>query len=356
MVKIVGLNKQQLNGFTRSESFQKFSFSPISELREVSHLQNPRAKPDDVLLFLAYDDEILAGYLGILPDDVTADNGEKFHFGWLSTLFVSENHRGKQIAQKLLFEAEQKYDKKLMITEFTPSAEGLYNKIGFFDYLKPKKAIRYYFKSNLAELLPSKKPVFENNKVWLKRLDTFVNYFIPYLSRKKNHLYKITTSIDAKLAKFIDCQKKNPVGRSISEFQWITDFPWLSKEREQENYIFSSYSQDYEIFWVSVYQNQEIACTMLCSVRNAHLKVLYYFGNSDFISEILPKIINKYKVKMMTVYDDKLNHSIQKNKSPKAIYTRVLERKYLIHKDLKAKIGDQFDFDFKDGDGDFSFT
>ena len=356
MIKIVGLNKQQLNGFTSSEDFQNFPFAPISELREISHIQNPRAKPDDILLFLAYDDEILAGYLGILPDDIVGENGEKFHFGWLSTLFVSEKHRGKQIAQKLLFDAEEKYHKKLMITEFTSSAEGLYNKIGFFDYLKPKKAIRYYFKSNLAELLPSKKPIFEKNKIWLKRLDNFVNFFIPYFGNGKNHLYKITKSLDEKLEKFINHQKKNPLGRSSEEFKWIADFPWLSKEKEQPNYLFSSFSEDYEMFWVSVYQNQEIVSAMLCSVRNGHLKVLYHFGNVNLVSEILPKIIKKYKVKMMTIFDDELNDSIKKNKSPKAIYKRPMERKYLIHKDLKEKIGKDFDYDFKDGDGDFSFT
>ncbi|MNT75778.1 hypothetical protein D3C72_2147020 [compost metagenome] len=59
---------------------------------------------------------------------------------------------------------------------------------------------------------------------------------------------------------------------------------------------------------------------------------------------------------MMTIFNDELNDSIKKNKSPKAIYQRPMERKYLIHKDLKEKIGKDFDYDFKDGDGDFSFT
>lgn len=356
MINIVGLNKEQLKGFTNSEDFHKFPFAPISEFREVSHIHNPRAKPEDLLLFLAYSGDDLAGYLGILPDDILGSDGEKFHFGWLSTLSVSEKYRGKQIAQKLLFAAEESYRKNLMVTEFTASAEGLYNKLVFFDYLNPKKAVRYYFKSNLAELLPSKKPVFENNRKWLKRLDKFINIFIPYISNGKNHLYKITKTFDKDLEKFISQQKRNPIGRSAAEFRWILDFPWLSREKEQPNYLFSSFSQDYEMFWVSIYQQQEIVATMLCSVRNSHLKVLYYFGKENLISDILPKIIKKYKVKMMTIFDDKLNAAINKNKSPRAIYTRQLVRKYLIHKDLRERIGENFNYDFKDGDGDFSFT
>ncbi|PZU86023.1 MAG: hypothetical protein DI529_09250 [Chryseobacterium sp.] len=356
MIKIIGLNKDQLKGFTKTEAFQNFEFAPISELREVSHIHNPRAKPEDQLLFLAYDDDNLAGYLGMLPDDVTDKNGNKIHFGWLSTLLVSEKFRGKQIAQKLLYAAEESYDKNLMITEFTPSAGRLYRKIGLFEDLTSKKAVRYYYKSNLAELLPAKKEIFIKNKKWLKRFDNFINIFIPYLSNGKNHIYKISKSLDENLIKFISKQVKNPIARSSEDFQWILDYPWLSQKKEESNYLFSSYSKDYEMFWVSVYENQQIVSAMLCSVRNSHLKVLYYFGSSKMIVEVLPKIIKKHSVKMMTIYDDSLNDSINKNNLPKAIYKRPLERKYMIHKDFKEKLGQGFDFQFTDGDGDFSFT
>ncbi|WP_169712644.1 GNAT family N-acetyltransferase [Epilithonimonas caeni] len=354
MIKIVGLNKDQLKGFTKTEAFENFEFAPISELREVSHIHNPRAKPEDNLLFLAYENDCLAGYLGMLPDDVTDRNGHKVHFGWLSTLFVSEKFRGKQIAQKLLYAAEESYNKNLMITEFTPSAGRLYRKIGMFEDLKTKAAVRYYYKSNLAELLPSKKDIFLKNKIWLKRFDSFINIFIPYLSKGKNHIYKISRSVDDDLSRFISVQAKNPIARSSEDFQWMLNFPWLSQKKEESDYLFSSYSEDYEMFWVVVYENQQIVSAMLCSVRNSHLKVLYYFGNSKVVSEVLPKIIRKYNVKMMTLYDDHLNHSI--NDLPKAIYKRPLKREYLVHKGFKEKLGKNFDFDFTDGDGDFSFT
>ncbi|SHJ89717.1 GNAT family N-acetyltransferase [Epilithonimonas mollis] len=356
MIKIVGLNKAQLKGFTKTEQFKQLDFAPISELREISHIHNPRAANNDVLLFLAYEDEQLAGYLGMLPDDVTDSSGNKIHFGWLSTLLVSEKFRGKQIAQKLLYAAEESYDKNLLITEFTPSAERLYRKIGLFEDLTSKKAIRYYFKSNLSELLPAKKVFFEKNRRWLKRLDNFLNSFIPYLGNDKNDLYKISKSADKNLEKFISSQRKNPIARNTEEFRWILDYPWLSNEKEQPDYLFSSFARNYEMFWVSVFENREIISSMLCSVRNGHLKILYYFGKADRISNILPKIIKKYKVKMMTVYDEKLNSEIRKTNTPKSIYKRPLQREYLIHRDFKSKLGKDFSFDFTDGDGDFAFT
>ncbi len=356
VISIVGLNKQQLKGFTTTGDFQHFPFAPISGFREISHVHNPRAKENDILLFLAYDDEELAGYFGILPDNVMLANGEIIHFGWLSTLYVSEKFRGKRIAPQLLFAAEKAYNKMLIVTEFTVSAEKLYRKIGIFEDLTTKNAVRYYFKSNLAELLPFKKEIFEHNKSRLKRFDNLINIFIPYLSNGKNHLYKISKNWNSELTKFISKQRKNPIGRSCEEFQWIIDFPWLSTEKGQPNYLFSSYAKDYEMFWVLIYENQEIISAMFCSARDGHLKVLYYFGTVFPISDMLPKIIKTYKVKMMTIYDDDLNSAIAKNKMPKAIYKRPLERKYLIHKDFREKLGKDFEFKFADGDGDFSFT
>ncbi|MCG2792106.1 MAG: GNAT family N-acetyltransferase [Weeksellaceae bacterium] len=356
MINIVGLNKLQLKGFTACEHFQKLAFAPISAFREISQTHNPRANDDDVLLFLAYNADQLAGYFGILPDELTLPDGEKIHFGWLSTLFVSEDFRGLKIAPQLLLAAEKAYSQNLMVTEFTPSAERLYRKSAMFEDFAIKNGVRYYFQSNLAQILPSKREIFAKNKKILKHTDNLVNTFIPYFSPGKNHLYKISKSIDKNLDHFIAKEKKNPIGRSSEEFRWMLDFPWLSTEKEQPDYLFSSYSKDYDMFWVSVYQHQEIVSAMLCSARDGHLKVLYYFGNIGLNVEILPKIIKKYKIKMMTIFDGQINSAIQKNKIPKALYKRPMRRKYMIHSGFREKLGENFDFKFMDGDGDFSFT
>lgn len=358
MIDIIQLNKQQLEGFTNSDAFKTFDFAPISELREKSHIHNPRAKYNDTLLFLAYEDGQLAGYLGMLPDDITNKAGELLHFGWLSTLFVSEKHRGKQIAQKLLYAAEGAYNGNLMITEFTESAGRLYYKIGLFQDFGEKKAVRYYFKSNLAELLPIKKKIFNDNKSLLKIMDKIINIFVPYLSKGKNHTYKISNEWTPELENFITYQEKNSISRGAQDFKWIINYPWLSTEKEQASYLFSSFSQDYKMFWVIVYENQKMVAAILCSTRNAHLKVLYYFGeqSADIMASLLPKIIRQYKTKMLTIYDDQLNDEIEKNNYLKSLYSKSLLRKYLIHKSFKEKLGQDFLFDFKDGDGDFCFT
>lgn len=357
MIQITQLNKKQLDGFTKSDDFKTFDFAPISELREKSQINNPRAKDTDTLLFLAYEDGQLAGYLGMLPDDIANKAGELFHFGWLSTLFVSEKYRGKQIAQKLLYAAEEAYNGNLMITEFTESAGRLYYKIGIFQDFGEKKAVRYYFKSNLAELLPGKKEFFSNKTKLLKIVDNTANLFIPYLSKEHQYTYKKFNHWNEELSNFINKQAKNSIARDSQDFKWMIDYPWLSTEKEQANYLFSSFSSDYKMFWVAIYDNQKITACLLCSIRKSHLKILYYFGEeSKTIALSLPKIIKEYKIKMLTIYDDQLNIEIQEHRILKPLHSKPLLRKYLTHNAFKDKLGQDFVFDFKDGDGDFSFT
>lgn len=356
MLNILGLNKSQLKGFTTSAAFQNFEFAPISEFRELSHIHNPRAKEDDILLFLAYEENQLAGYLGLLPDDVCKD-GEQFHFAWLSTILVSEKYRGKQIAQKLLYAAEEAYNGRLMITEFTESAARLYHKIGLFESLTSKRAVRYYFKSNLAEILPFKKAVFERNKDWLLRFDNLINPAIPYFSKSSKLNYTTAYQWDEELTTFVSEQQKNPISRASAEFSWMLKYPWLSTEKSQANYLFSSYAKSYKMFWVKLYDAEKLVACFLCSIRNGHLKILYYFTeNAKIIADFLPEILKSFKVKMMTIYDDKLNLELSNKKNLSALYRREFERNYLISKKFLSELGENFDFQFTDGDGDFSFT
>jgi GNAT superfamily N-acetyltransferase len=69
-------------------------------------------------------------------------DGKPFKYAWLSTLFISNEFRGKRIAQTLLNTAFEEYEGNIAITEFTKEAESLYNKIGLFPFsLKEERDI-----------------------------------------------------------------------------------------------------------------------------------------------------------------------------------------------------------------------
>ena len=132
MIKIIKLNKTALHAYIHSAYFKTSPVIPISYHRALSQIINPVVKDDDNLLFLAYFDEILVGYLGVLPDDIYHENGLSTHIGWMSCLWVDPNHRGKKIAQTLIHACFEAWSGRILLTEFTSEAASLYKKMGLF--------------------------------------------------------------------------------------------------------------------------------------------------------------------------------------------------------------------------------
>ena len=99
-MNIVTLNKSQLLQFINSDEFNTLPNIPISYIRAVSHINNPRANENDVLLILIYLDFGLAGYLGIVPD-LIFKNDKPEKIGWMSCIWVHQNARGKGLAKTL---------------------------------------------------------------------------------------------------------------------------------------------------------------------------------------------------------------------------------------------------------------
>jgi len=85
MIQIRQLNKAQLLTFIYSEEYKNLTFIPITKHRAISHIHNPRADDDDIILFLAYENEELVGYLGVLADKIYYQNSP-IKCGWLSCL------------------------------------------------------------------------------------------------------------------------------------------------------------------------------------------------------------------------------------------------------------------------------
>jgi len=90
MIRIEILNKIQLKGYIDSPDFYHSDFVPISKHRAISHINNPRAGDDDILLLLAYEGDKLVGYLGVLPDFIYIDEKPN-KIGWLSCIYVEAN-------------------------------------------------------------------------------------------------------------------------------------------------------------------------------------------------------------------------------------------------------------------------
>ncbi|KAA0127790.1 GNAT family N-acetyltransferase [Chryseobacterium sp. SN22] len=359
MIHLKTLNKKQLEAFVSSGDYKKYGFLPITEHRAVSHIKNPKANEDQTLLILAFDRDQLAGYLGCFPDQFVTD-GKTFSYAWLSTLFISNEFRGKRIAQSLLNKAFEEYHGNIAITEFTKEAEGLYNKMGVFEYIQPKQGKRYYFRTDLKHIISAKKPELKSLQPVFRLADSVANILISVKNtfvKKPEFKFEVLDKIDQESKAFLSKFKSN---RNAEEINGLINHPWvLEGKLKEEKYLFSSYSEQFLYFWIKIFNedNVLVTCSLLL-LRDGHLKIPYFFSKAEpnQLIDFLGYFILKNKVITLTSYQTDINSRIENSKKFPAIHKRNLERRYMFHKDLIAHLPESFDPGFQDGDGDCAMT
>lgn len=359
MIQLKTFNKKELEDFISSGEFKQYDFLPITEHRAMSHSKNPKASDEQILLILVFYNEKLAGYLGCFPDCFVLE-GKVIRYAWLSTLYVSEEFRGKKIAKILLEKAFETYEGHIAITEFTREAELFYNKMGSFEYIYPKKGKRFYFNADLATIIPDKKPKAKRFKPLLSLLDSTVNSVIAMkniLIRKPDFHFEVLDHIDAESIDFMTGFQSR---RNADEMNLFIKNPWVLKGgRKDERYLFSSYAESFTYFWIKIYdhQNSLTTCSLLL-LRDGYLKIPYLFSQSDMrrFTDFLSYFIVKNRIKALTSYQQELNKEIASSKTFPKIYERDFERRYLFQKQLISSLPEGFDPHYQDGDGDCMMT
>ncbi|PTT35619.1 N-acetyltransferase [Chryseobacterium sp. HMWF028] len=358
MIALKTFNRKELEDFISSGAFQQYDFLPITKHRALSHIQNPKAADEDTLLILAFYEEKLIGYVGCFPDCFVID-GKEIRYAWLSTLYVNPEYRKKRPAKELLKKVFEEYEGRIAITEFTKEAEALYNIMGVFEYVFPKKGKRYYFKTDAAKMIPEKKPETKPLKPFFQTLDAAANLLLSIKNLptpKPDFKYEVLERIDKES---IDFMTEFSGIRDAEEINTFIDHPWVLEGKKDERYLFSSFADTFKYFWIKIFdQNNKLKACLLLQLRNGYLKILYLFSNAD-LDEVV-RFLNYFmitnKVKGFTSYQTQLNKAIQQSKIFSHIYERDFNREYLFHKDLLELLPKNFNPNYQDGDGDCMMT
>ncbi|SFI12790.1 GNAT family N-acetyltransferase [Halpernia frigidisoli] len=358
MIELKTFNKTELESLIKSDDFKNFPFKPITIHRAVSHINNPRAKEDQTLLILAFSENKLAGYIGILPDEIYK-NQQLFACGWLSTLWIDPNFRGKKIAQQLLSKACDEYSGHILITEFTPEAENMYKKSGYFDYQDSLKGRSYHLLSNLKNILPHKNKKWQTVYPLLNIFDFSVNSIIKAANnfKENNRLnFKTESHLNKESEDFIKLNsEKNSFNTDLREINWITNYPWiLSSKQKDENYHFSDYCENFEYVLLKIYNSGKLESIFIISIRDKNAKLHFVFGKQNGTSsKILLHYLRKNNVSNFISFEKTLNEFLDKNIF---FYKKERNRKFLMHKTLKSELGQDFKFQISAGDSDAVFT
>ena len=357
--------KATLLSFIDSDYFYQLENLPINRQRAISHVNNPRAEEDDVLLVAQFDELKTVGYLGVLPDFMF-HNDSKVKVGWLTCFWVDDAYKSKGVAANLFRRVIKAWDKKILITNLVPSQGPMYQKTKIFRPTQHKTGFRGYLRLNLAEILPPKRNIFNKTKGLLRFIDSSLNFFF----NKRFLFYNWKDIQDIKYEYHLDVDSipdeiiensfiNNYPRRGKAELNWIVKYPWIieggKKDLNSERYYFSSLNNRffYQIVSFKDHKNN-ITALLLMIVRENNLTIPYVYFNNDSKPEAIAKFLIKrmieLKLNMVTTFNKTLEKALRKQRSH-FIYSKQINKPYLISKNIEIPE----ELNFQDGDGDCTF-
>jgi GNAT superfamily N-acetyltransferase len=358
---------KELEDFINSPLYQNSPFLPISKHRAISHVHNPRALADDLVLVVIYEEEELVAYLGVLPDDLFF-NDQKEHAGWLSCMWVDPKMRGKGLAKKLIHTVFEAWNYRILVTEFTPAAKGLYDRTQqFLDLAKPK-GLRGYRRFALAELLPAKNPEkWKRFQGLLKLADGTGNIFNSIrlaLQKQSKVQFNQIEQLDEEAWQLVK-KFRSPnelMSREKEALNWILQYPWLINSpanEESKRYHFSSVANKFSFIPLKIYNSKSIAIGfIILSVRDGKMKTPYaYFDPKEvkIVAKVIEQQMASHQIHTFTTFQPQLVEYWKQNKG--SFWMRKdQQRHYIISKVFENQLKGVETLSIQDGDADAAFT
>lgn len=365
-IQIRLLRIADLENFVASDEYRRMPVLPISPCRAHSQALNPRARPDDLALALAYADGELLGYLGALPD-VLHLGGEQQRGAWLSCLWVSPAARGRGLAKQLIGIVSEQYAHRLLLSGFTPEVAHLYRQT--MEEMNVTDGLRGYLRPNLTDLLPPKGRWWLRAKPLLGLLDGLLAW--PNALRLGLHggadfpcRVRYMAGMDAAAGAFIAARLSGGLIQSGPDvLDWWLRHPWVEQapvaDEMAERYYFTAVARQFSVHALQLLDEQGAICGVLVlTLRDGHLRVPFAFFD-DERTALVARVVFAYALRsgadMMTVYCPRLTAYGWQNRTP--FYAlRRLRRTFFVTKSLAAQLGGAAALMMQDGEGDLGFT
>ena len=213
--------------FVESAEFLHQSHWPISKHRAQSHFLNPRADKEDDALVVAYQNNIMVGYIGALPDYLMIPNN-KTKIAWLSCWWVAPNMRKTGLGKQLLNTIIAQYEKRVILTEFTHAAEKTYSQHIDLERLRPLRGYKYYFKSIAHKKVTQSGLSRHLNVLFFKVVDAFINLIWANRTGLKPFENIETRMVELDNVNDLDdffqpFMQRNIFKRKVNSLNWIKD-------------------------------------------------------------------------------------------------------------------------------------
>lgn len=305
-----------------SNDFWLTATLPITKHRAVSYSYNPRADEDDLVLLVAYQDNQVIGYLGILPDKIYVDNAE-YKMGWLTSWWVDPGFATTGVGAGLLFRALNAYQQHLGVSGGSKEARKALDASQKFIAVKTLKGLDIRFRFNVTAAALRKLPALKILRLFFKLFDVVMDEIVNLRSffwerREKIRLrltFEYISSIDEETGDFIKRHHHQDLNRKgKAELSWMMKYPWILsaplKDSASRRYHFSSRADRFLFLGVKVFEhNRGMVGFFILKVRDDRMSVVYSYFNSRHASSITAAVVYHtlaMDVCTLSLYDEQL--------------------------------------------------
>ncbi len=322
MMEIKALTVEDLKAALSSEDFWHTETLPITKHRALSYCQNPRADQDDPVLLVAYQDDRVIGYLGILPDTIFSD--ETAHkLGWLTSWWVDPSFAATGVGTVLLFKALNAYRQQVGVSGSSSAARKVLDATQKFWALKTLKGLdirlRFNGSGSFVRKHPGVKPLRLLLKLFDGLTDEIANFRNLIWQRHNAVLQPLTfeyiSFIDEETGQFIQRHSRQDLTRKAAvDFNWIMSYPWILSAPRNESagkrYYFSSRADRFFYLAVKVFEHPDgMVGFFLLKVRDDRMSVIFsYFDRRHALSIAAAAVLHAFKmdVRVLSFYDERL--------------------------------------------------
>ena len=356
---IVPFTISELAEAWRDGSLWQTDVVPISRHRALSHVHNPRADTDDVVLLVARDGDDVRGYIGVMPEQLFLPDGAH-KMGWLSTWWVRPGGRAGIVGVQLLLGALRLYDQSVGVSNTSPTASRVLEGSRQFVVLRDQPGVKATVRPQLAgsflgRLGPAGKVLFRmrdgladvrlgrwRGRHSLERLGLEIEYM---------------GDVDAETERFIAAHSAGDISRKGKpEIDWITRWPWMLHsalpDRADARYYFDSLCHRFVFLNVKVFDAGEMVAFVMMKIRNSEMTVPFAWYDDgraqDVMTLVAHHMVEAGVIRFKTFQPD-LAGALRRLDLP---YLRVEEasRRWLITKRWDGAVPDSAVI--HDGDGD----
>jgi len=358
---------KDLPDFIDSDFFKTTKVLPISRHRAISHFHNPKAEPDDEILYLLFVNEALVAYRLLLPDAIHFQN-KIIRMAWVSCIWVDPKMRGRGYAQQLTSLALEAWGNRLMGQEFAPASRNMYKRMGMFDDFKTSIGYRAYVRLDTTTLIPKRRPKLRFAKPIFRLFDGVINAFQnvklrAYAQKSPDEItVKESPKVDNEAWQFITTRQENEfMRRNQMELNWLLENPWVlttaTAKADALRFHFTSVAERFEQACVKVYKKDKLIAVLITSIKDEVMKVPYAYFEKEEIATIAQYLVNsliKKEIKTFTVFQQGLSEYFKSKPMP-FLRGRDFTRYYLYAKGFPRALKEATAI-FQDGDGDAGFT